>query len=45
VHIYEKPEWYFAYNPRGQAPAFRMANGWSTFESNVVVDFIEERYK
>lgn len=45
INLYSKPDWYYDKSPFGKVPALELENGDVLYESLIIVDYLDEKYK
>ncbi|XP_076263128.1 pyrimidodiazepine synthase-like isoform X2 [Rhynchophorus ferrugineus] len=45
INLYSKPDWYYDKSPFGKVPALEAENGDVIYESLVICDYLDEKYK
>nr|AVR54955.1 glutathione s-transferase omega class 1 [Sitophilus oryzae] len=45
INLYSKPEWYYDKSPFGKVPALELENGDVLYESLIIVDYLDEKYR
>jgi len=45
INLYSKPDWYYDKSPFGKVPALELENGEVLYESLIIADYLDEKYK
>lgn len=43
--MYSKPDWYYDKSPYGKVPALELENGEVLYESIIIADYLDEKYR
>lgn len=45
INLYSKPDWFYDKSPFGKVPALELENGDVLFESLIIADYLDEKYR
>nr|UUB32726.1 glutathione S-transferase GSTo1 [Dendroctonus valens] len=45
INLHSKPDWYFEKSPYGKVPAIELENGDVLYESLIIADYLDEKYR
>lgn len=45
INLYSKPDWYYDKSPFGKVPALELENGDVLYESLIIADYLDEKYR
>lgn len=45
INLYSKPDWYYDKSPYGKVPALELENGEVLYESLIIADYLDEKYR
>ncbi|XP_066147819.1 pyrimidodiazepine synthase-like [Euwallacea fornicatus] len=45
INLYSKPDWYYDKSPFGKVPAIELENGDVIYESLIIADYLDEKYR